>query len=136
MGDPLGHLRHTPDCANKTHSSSNCVAGSPCCFDCNSRDTQEHACLAWLVPKGRAGGSGCFLSFVLIYPNALDRAAGSEGVQRVSLRICKGCLATGCPGRETRPSPVCVTSKLASAFANGTVDIAALGESFAPDVLI
>lgn len=86
MGDPLGHLRHTPDCANKIHSSSNSVVGSPIVFDCNSRGALEHACMTWLVPKGRAGGSGCFLSFVLIYSNTLGRAAlrkaaGSEGVQ-------------------------------------------------------
>ena len=40
------------------------------------------------------------------------------------------------PGREIRPSPICVTFKLPSAFASGTVDIAAPGESFAPDVII
>lgn len=46
------------------------------------------------------------------------KAGGSEGIQSENLNHW--------PGREARPSPVCVTSKFASAFANGTVDIAAL----------
>lgn len=75
MGDPLGYLRHTPDCANEIHSISNSVAGCDCCFDRNSRDTPEHTDMAWLVPKGRAGSLGYFLSFVLVYPNTLDSAA-------------------------------------------------------------
>lgn len=75
MGDPLGYLRHTRDCANEIHSISNSVAGCDCCFDCNSRDTPERTDMAWLVPKGRAGSLGYFFPFVLIYPNTLDRAA-------------------------------------------------------------
>lgn len=62
MGDPLGYLRHTRDCANEIHSISNSVAGCDCCFDCNSRDTPEHTDMAWLVPKGRAGSLGYFFS--------------------------------------------------------------------------
>lgn len=94
--------------------------------------------MAWLVPRGRAGGLGCFLSFVLIYPNTLDRAAEKGWWERgnsVSQPEKGTCPLAVWEGKLGLP-PVCVTSKFTSAFTNGTVDIAAPREPFVPDVFI